>query len=31
MKYQMIHSCIRVMNLKKSEDFYQRASAPLAL
>lgn len=25
MKYQMIHSCIRVMDLKKSEEFYQRA------
>lgn len=25
MKYRMIHSCIRVMDLKKSEDFYQNA------
>lgn len=25
MTYRMIHSCIRVMDLKKSEDFYQRA------
>jgi len=25
MKYRMIHSCIRVMDLKKSEEFYQRA------
>jgi lactoylglutathione lyase len=25
MKYQMIHSCIRVMDLKKSEEFYQGA------
>jgi len=25
MDYAMIHSCLRVMNLEKSEDFYQRA------
>ncbi len=25
MSYQMIHSCIRVMNLEKSEHFYQQA------
>ena len=25
MKYEMIHTCIRVMNLKKSEQFYQQA------
>jgi len=25
MKYQMIHSCIRVMDLEKSEKFYQDA------
>jgi len=25
MDYQMIHSCIRVMNLEKSEKFYQQA------
>lgn len=25
MKYRMIHSCIRVMDLKKSEEFYQGA------
>ena len=25
MTYQMIHSCIRVMNLEKSEQFYQKA------
>ncbi len=25
MDYQMIHSCIRVMNLEQSEQFYQRA------
>ena len=25
MTYQMIHSCIRVMNLEKSEQFYQEA------
>lgn len=25
MKYQMIHTCIRVMDLKKSELFYQQA------
>lgn len=25
MKYQMIHTCIRVMNLTKSELFYQQA------
>jgi lactoylglutathione lyase len=25
MTYQMIHSCIRVMNLEKSEKFYQEA------
>lgn len=25
MTYQMIHSCIRVMNLEKSEQFYQQA------
>lgn len=25
MDYQMIHSCIRVMNLETSEQFYQRA------
>lgn len=25
MKYQMIHSCIRVLDLKKSEEFYQNA------
>jgi lactoylglutathione lyase len=25
MSYQMIHSCIRVMNLEQSEEFYQQA------
>lgn len=25
MTYRIIHSCIRIMDLKKSEDFYQRA------
>jgi len=25
MSYQMIHSCLRVMNLEKSEQFYQEA------
>ena len=25
MSYQMIHSCLRVMNLEKSEKFYQEA------
>ncbi|MFA5516016.1 MAG: VOC family protein [Desulfuromonadales bacterium] len=25
MNYQMIHSCIRVMNLEQSEQFYQQA------
>ncbi len=25
MTYQMIHSCIRVMDLEKSEKFYQEA------
>jgi lactoylglutathione lyase len=25
MNYRMLHSCIRVMNLEKSEDFYRRA------
>lgn len=25
MKYRMIHTCIRVMDLKKSEHFYQQA------
>jgi lactoylglutathione lyase len=25
MKYEMIHSCIRVMDLEKSEQFYQKA------
>lgn len=25
MDYTMIHSCIRVLNLEKSEDFYQKA------
>jgi lactoylglutathione lyase len=25
MKYEMIHSCVRVLDLKKSEHFYQQA------